>query len=265
MTDDTCIWCAKQPGRSLEHIVPDALGCPPEFVLTQGVCADCNHRNGKLDRALLTPFEIQTVINGVPRKGGRKPTVDGFRSFSSGYDANGLTIFMNRERHPVQLPNGKWLQGTYSDDPIFDASIEPQPDGTARVKFSYQMRFDRKSVRCLFKICVESIAFFEGFEAARDPIFNPIKHFVLEGGGNYKAAMQPSSNSPHELYITPMFSEKELHRSCHISLHGVDILCDFHPKFLNGKQFVEDVKTASSAAVQVIPNWPRDLWVKNNL
>ena len=89
MTDEICIWCRERPGTSLEHIAPDALGCPPDFVLTKGVCTECNQKNGQLDRALLTPFEIMTVMKGIPRKKGKKPTVDGFASFASGYDANG--------------------------------------------------------------------------------------------------------------------------------------------------------------------------------
>jgi hypothetical protein len=99
VSEEICIWCGGVPANSLEHIAPDALGCPADFVLTAGVCAKCNHKNGRLDRALLVPYEIVTVIKRIPRKRGKRPTVDGFSTFSSDYDENGPVLYVNREKH----------------------------------------------------------------------------------------------------------------------------------------------------------------------
>jgi len=42
----TCIWCkSEHTDRSVEHIVPESLGCPRELVLRNGeVCDVCNSR-----------------------------------------------------------------------------------------------------------------------------------------------------------------------------------------------------------------------------
>lgn len=261
--DETCIWCGESPAKSLEHIVPDALGCPPDFVLTTGVCSTCNHRNGRLDRALLVPYEIITVMKGVPRKKGRRPTVDGFTSIASSYDANGPVFYINREKHAVQTPAGKWLGGVSSSDPITDASWQEFDDGTANISDSQELRFDRKAVRCLFKIAVEAIAFYEGLDAARDPLLNPAKHFVLEGGGDFRAIMSPDQNSSYDSYFSPCFAKEGFARVYGMTLLGIGFCCDFDPKFKGGEMLQREFARQSIQS-QVVPNWPRHLWVKNN-
>lgn len=185
MTEETCIWCGGSPAASLEHIAPDALGCPEDFVLTKGVCSRCNHRNGRLDRALLTPFEIMTVPKGVPRKRGKKPTIDGSASIFSDYDENGPVIYMNHETIPIDLPNGKRLSGVNAANPIRNFEMENQNDGKVKLSYDQELRFDRKAVRGLFRIAVETVAFFEGLSAARAPDLTSARRFVTDGVGNF--------------------------------------------------------------------------------
>jgi len=263
MTEEACIWCGQCPTNSIEHIAPDALGCPPDFVLQVGVCPKCNHRNGRLDRALLTPFEIVTVMKGIPRKKGKKPTVDGFSSFSSGYDANGPVFYMNREKHSVQTPAGKWLSGTNRDDPIKDAKWEHRPDGTVKVSYKQELRFDRKAVRGLFKIAVEAIAFYEGLNAAREASLAPAKHFVMDGGGNFRAIMMPDQNSHYDNYFGPCFRKEGYSRVYGMTLLGIGFCCDFDPAFRGGEMLLTESRKQSMQG-QVIPNWPRRLWLENN-
>jgi hypothetical protein len=65
-----CIWCLREnSSRAIEHIIPDALGCPEEFVLTAGVvCEKCNNRLGQVDQAVIADLEISAFQAGVPRK-----------------------------------------------------------------------------------------------------------------------------------------------------------------------------------------------------
>lgn len=263
MNEEVCIWCAKKPGVSLEHIAPDALGCPQDFVLVQGVCADCNQRNGRLDRALLVPFEIITVVKGIPRKRGKKPTVDGFSSIASGYDENGPAFYINREKYPIQTPDGKWLKGTSTADPIKNLKWDKQPDGTVKISYDQELRFDRMAVRGLFKIAVEAIAFFEGLEAARNSDLDAVKHFVTEGGGNFRAILIPDQNSAYDSYFAPCFSKDGHSRVCGMTLLGIGFICDFDPTFSGGKMLLDEAKSQMQSA-QVIPNWPRKLWLENN-
>lgn len=263
MTSETCIWCGTSPAISLEHIAPDALGCPTEFVLEHGVCAKCNRKNGRLDRALLTPFELITVIKGIPRKKRKKPTVDGYGSLASGYDANGPVLYINREKHAVQTPTGKWLSGTSAADPIKDAKLQHMPDGSVKVSYSQELRFDRKAVRGLFKIAVEAVAYFEGLDAARDPALDAVKHFVMHGGGGFRAIMMPDQNSTYESYFAPRQRKEGYHDIYGMTILGIGFICDFDPEFRSGRMLLAEVKRQSLTG-QVIPNWPRNLWIENN-
>lgn len=263
MSEETCIWCEIAPAESLEHIAPDALGCPPNFVLSKGVCARCNLRNGRLDRALLTPFEIATVMKGIPRKKGKKPTVDGFSSVSSSYDENGPVFYINREKYAVQPPKGKRLSGVTANDPIVNATIKYQSDGTGEISYQQELRFDRKAVRGLFKITVEAIAFFEGLDAARDPSLRDVKHFVMEGGGQFKAIIMADQNPTYESYFAPCAVKPGFARVYGMTILGIGFLCDFDAEFKGGALLMKETKKQSVNA-QVIPNWPRNLWTENN-
>lgn len=263
MTEESCIWCGETRISSLEHIVPEALGCPPGFVLKKGVCAPCNNRNGKLDRALLTPFEIMTVLKGLVRKRGKRPTVDGFRSLSSAYNNDGPVFFINREKHPIELPNGAKLAGVNGTDPLKEFEFSRNADGTATLKYNQELRFDRQTVRGLFKIAVEAIAHFEGLEAARDPSLTAVKQFVMAGKGNFRAILTPDENTKYESYFGPCHISQNGSRVYGMTLLGIGFLCDFDPEFGGGAALLDEARNQKVQA-QVVPNWPREIWLRNN-
>lgn len=71
-----CLWCGSEEFRpSIEHILPEALACPPGFVLRDCVCRPCNNGLAHIDQALLKKFELVTFIKGVRRKKGKPPSV----------------------------------------------------------------------------------------------------------------------------------------------------------------------------------------------
>lgn len=72
-----CIWCKKtnQP-PSVEHIIPEVVGCPDGFVLNNGeVCRPCNNRLGHADRAIAHEFDFVLHHFNVPRKRGKPPEI----------------------------------------------------------------------------------------------------------------------------------------------------------------------------------------------
>lgn len=263
MAEESCIWCGGSPANSLEHIVPEALGCPSEFVLRSGVCRECNNKNSKLDRALLTPFEIVTVLKGMPRKRGRRPTVDGYSSIASDYDDNGPAFHINREKYGVRTQSGRMLKGTNADDPIRNFKWERLPDNTANISYEQELRFDRKAVRGLFKIALESIAYFNGLEAARCPDLAQLKHFVMDGGGNFRALLIADPSPTHESCFAPRYQTNDGQQAFGMTLLGVGFMCDFDPNFAFGRELLGEYRRLN-IATQVIPNWPRDLWIRNN-
>lgn len=258
MRDETCIWCGDTPAESLEHIAPEALGCPAEFVLAKGVCVRCNNKNGRLDRALLTPFEIITVVKDITRKKGKKPTVDGFASFASAHDENGPVLYVNREKHRVRLPSGRWLAGTNANDPITTADWRNNPDGTVRLSYKQELRFGLQAVRGLFKIAVESVAFFEGLEAARSPELDSVKDFVLQGRGGFRAIMMPDQSGAYDSYFGPCLRKEGSDRVSGMTILGIGFLCDFDSEFKGGEMLLSEMRRQSESG-QVIPNWPRRL------
>jgi hypothetical protein len=258
-----CIWCGSDEAKSLEHIVPEALGCPDDFILREGVCAKCNHKNGRLDRALLTPYEIITVMKGIPRKKGKRPTVDGYATISSDYDENGPAFYINREKYAVETPSGRKLVGSRADDPIRDLEWQKNPDGTVKVSYKQEMRFDRQAVRGLFKIAVESIAFFEGLDAAHDSSLSAVKNFVLYGKGDFRAIMMVDQNPAYESYFSPCFLKDGIGRIHGMTLLGIGFACDFDADFRGGRILLEEMRKQSMQR-QVVPNWPHQLWTKNN-
>jgi hypothetical protein len=259
-----CIWCPSTNAKSLEHIAPESLGCPAEFVLREGVCENCNGRLGRLDRALLVPFEIITVMKGIPRKKGRRPTVDGFSSISSGYDENGPRFQINREKYDITPEGGKRLKGITKNDPITEFRVKNLGDGRAQISYNQELRFGREAVRGIFKIAIESIAFFEGLDAARDPELDAVKAFVTQGTGDFRVIMVPDPNPAYESYFAQIWRSEEGHRGVGMTILGIGFLCGFDPEFGAIPRLLEAAKQEGIAG-QVIPNWPKNLWRKNNI
>lgn len=263
MTVESCIWCGSTPAVSLEHIAPDALGCPPNFVLRTGVCKSCNSKNGRLDRALLVPFEIITVLKGVLRKKNRRPTIDGFASIASSYDENGPVLFTNREKFPIITPDGKSLMGTNKSDPIKDFAHRAISDKEYEIKYSQELRFTVDTVRALFKIALESVAFFQGLEEARLPRYDKVRAFVKEGNGNFRALIMSDNNKNYDHYYNVAFSRPGFEPMVGMTILGIGFVCDFDPQFKGGKLLLSESRNHNHNA-QVIPNWPKSLWVANN-
>jgi hypothetical protein len=104
-----CIWCKAEANKSsVEHIIPEALGCPDGFVLHNGeVCVNCNAKLARLDRAVLDDFEILTFMLGILRKNGKNPTVANRGNIVGGYKEREKFIAINMERNSIKSPDGK--------------------------------------------------------------------------------------------------------------------------------------------------------------
>ena len=170
-----CIWCRNDFERlSIEHGIPEALGCPDDLVLHNVMCVACNNALGMVDKALLKQFEVVTVLYGVPRKGGRRPTIDSWPAISSKHLASGPHIFINAGPEIVEA-EGKRLYPAAKSSGISDAWIEPE---TGRLGFSQQFGNDPRFVRALYKIGLNLIARHYGATEAADTRYEHIRAFV---------------------------------------------------------------------------------------
>ena len=103
---NSCIWCKKEvTANSLEHIIPEALGCPDTFVLNNyEICNECNNRFGNIDHALINAFDFFAFMSGIPRKKGKSPVISNKGNFYAHY-VDGkpeLHINMNKNRNYVR-------------------------------------------------------------------------------------------------------------------------------------------------------------------
>ena len=70
-------WCRTlNSSTALEHIVPEALGCPRQLVFSDGtICQRCNNTLGHVDKAVIDDFDVVTFWYGVERKGFGNPSI----------------------------------------------------------------------------------------------------------------------------------------------------------------------------------------------
>jgi hypothetical protein len=179
-----CIWC-KESGNptSKEHIIPEALGCPPDLVLTNGeVCKLCNEQLGFLDRALLDDFDIPACQAGVPRKRNRPPRIDS-RGNMVGYQTNDGPVFaINMERHPVTTPEGVRVAAFGKSSRNIRANIEKAGD-KAQISYEVSIGLSPLFARSLHKIALSSTVYFLGREIALDPSLDYVRNYVRNGVG----------------------------------------------------------------------------------
>ena len=180
-----CIWC-KESGNpaSEEHIIPEALGCPPDLVLTNGeVCKPCNNGLAFLDRALVDDFDIPAFQAGVRRKGDRPSRVDSRGNMEAYRAAGGPVIAINMDPVPVTTPEGVRVSGVGKSTRNIRATLT-HDGNVAEVTFEVEFGSSPKFARGIHKIALNATAYFLGRNVALDPQLDPARKFVRNGAGN---------------------------------------------------------------------------------
>jgi hypothetical protein len=225
-----CIWCRNEFERlSTEHGIPEALGCPEDLVLRNVTCVNCNNALGTVDQALLKQFEVATVVYGVPRKGGRRPTIDSWRAISSKHSATGQHIFLNAGPQIVEA-EGKRLHPAAKSNGIFDTWIEPE---AGRLGFSQQFGNDPRFVRALYKIGLNLIARHYGVAEAADTRYEHIRAFVWgrPDAPALRAAMETTQTlGPLTGASTPIAKDGRDFPLFSVTILGLMFLIDMSPQ-----------------------------------
>lgn len=247
-----CIWCQQEYERlSVEHGIPQALGCPEALVMRDVSCARCNNSLGIVDQALVKQFEIATVVFGVRRKKGRRPTIDSWRSITSKHHADGPHIFLNGGPGIVEA-EGKRLYPGAKSNRIYDVWMEREAN---RMGFTQEFGNDPRFVPALYKIGLNLIAKHYGAVAAADSRYDHIRAFVLgrpdarelrvameSGGGSgpITSASNPIVRGGCEF---PLFS---------VTILGVAFLLDMSPKQL-GLRDLQGAATLRNEPLCLLP------------
>jgi hypothetical protein len=203
-TAQPCLFCGAvdyQP--SLEHILPEALGCPADLVLHNGICQACNNGLGHVDQALVRQFELPAFMAGVPRKNGRKPSVDGWGSFHASVTSDGPTIRFNGGPDDVTM-DGRRLKAASPQTGVLEKAFGVE-NGVASVQFSLAISGDGKLLRALYKIALELVLLHLGPTRALAADLDPVRAFVRQGLGAFDALVTPGDER-YQCAFTPPFS-----------------------------------------------------------
>lgn len=159
----TCIWCLTEDTEpSLEHIIPEALGCPEGFVLSGGVvCKSCNNGLAHLDRAVIDDFDMFAFQANVPRKGGRPPVVKGRGNLVATREASGPEISINMKREGKLAHDGSTLGAFGRSNRNVRATLAREGN-FGRVSLSTPIGQDPKFVRGVTKIAFSGLVYFLG-------------------------------------------------------------------------------------------------------
>ena len=237
MGDILCIWCGHHdPDPSPEHIFPAALGCPD--CLTAGeVCTACNNGLGHLDQAIVDDLDVMAFTQGVPRRGGKPALLANRRNVRGEVKEGKPTLFINAERHSVDIGDGRTLpgyRGTGRDIQV-DFAVNPV-SGKPEVKLSAPIATSMKFVRGLHQIAFSCLAYYRGHEVCRSARYNEVRNFVRAKHRHgrktlrRRALMLAGDAGPFRLQSwLPVGPEEDLREVVPIKLGTPEFLVDLSP------------------------------------
>src|SRR5690606_26617378 len=152
-----CIWCLQSAGgKHVEHIVPEALGCPKGFVLTADqICQRCNNGLGYLDQAVADDFDFVGFLAGVTRKKRKAPGIMSRGNVYGFLGRDGPEIIFNMNATPMTARNGEHIAGYRGSARNIKASIH-ETGSSARITFESTIGTSKKFQRGIYKIAISS-------------------------------------------------------------------------------------------------------------
>lgn len=227
----TCIWC-KGVGlpSALEHIIPESLGCPEDFVLSNGeVCRRCNNGLAHLDQSVVEDFDFLSYMADVPRKKGRLPTIRSRGNVVGTTGPGGREVSINMERYSVNAHDGSTL-GPFGRSPRnIDATFEH--DGQmAKTSFSVPFGQNPKFVRGIVKIAFSSLVYFLGTDTALAESFNPIRLYVRENKGERRILLTSGTDEGYRNQVWSPWKSESGEYAVTFRLAFVEFCVDLSPR-----------------------------------
>lgn len=206
MSSDTCIWCLQHAdGNGEEHIIPEALGCPPGFVLPGTVvCRKCNNGFADLDSAVIDEFDFQVLMAGIPRKKRRPPVIRSRGNVVGTIEEDGPAISFNMNPVPVTAHDGSRLAPYRGSRRDIRATFT-HDENLSRISFDAPFGQNQKFLRGITKIAFSSLAYFLGVQLARSPTFFSIRSFVKHGEGDRHVLISSSDDNRYSNCVWPPY------------------------------------------------------------
>lgn len=226
----TCIWCrgTNRPS-AIEHIIPESLGCPEGFVLSDGiVCRRCNNGLAHLDQAVAEDFDFLSFMAGVPRKKKRRPEIRSRGNVVGTTGPTGVEFSINMERYPVKAHDGSRLAPFGGSGRNVNATFEH--DGRrAKSSFSLPIGQNPKFIRGIVKIAFSSLAYFLGAATAHAENFDPVRVFVREGKGERPILLMSNPEGGYFNQVWPPYRSESGHYAVTFRLAVVEFCVDLSP------------------------------------
>jgi hypothetical protein len=254
-SDKPCIFC-KEKGKkgSIEHIIPEALGCPENLVLKNGeVCEDCNNGLGHLDDALINAFDLIRFQAKVPGKKGKLPTIISRGNFIAEYVDGEPKIYINPTNKPVKLKDGRVIGPSGKSKRNIDLKISI--DGKmANVNMGFKIGEDPKAVRALFKIAYEYICFQFGESEVLQEKYDNIRSYIVTGSPKRKVvAITPDSSSYENRIWAPYISE-EGYYSVALRIAVLEFMVDLSPEMTLFERFKKELEKSAEFEWNYFPS-----------
>lgn len=251
-----CIWCKqKSSNLSVEHIIPEALGCPTGFEFTHGeVCTKCNTGLAHLDQAVIDDFDILTFIWGIPRKKGKSPIISNRGNLIGYSKLLEKCIQINMEKYPVMDANGKIIHPYGKSKRNIKANfINTGKQG--KISFNTKIGENLKFTRGIIKIAFSSFAYFFSVSLALDNIFDGIRDFVIHGKGERKILLMNSIDSDYKNQVQPPLKRLSDEYLIQMRLACVEIIVDLSPNMSIMPELEKILlKTHGKEGWTIIPN-----------
>ena len=253
-----CIICGLYKERSLEHIIPKALG--NESLKTYDVCKDCNSKLGdNVDSYLNNNFFIQIIRQalGIVGQSGKIPN-----PFKDGVDESGQRMRVDQDHKPHVVPHSKTednklhivaetkkevvemglktLKRMNADDALiqrFLKEVEKTPvyETSPTLKYDIEVDFKRLYLAAL-KMAYEYACLKLGEDYCTDPTAKEIRSILYDATkGIYDKQYQKVCLAPQVL--TDLL-QSATHLNCHMIMMAPDL----------GNQLVVNVILFMSAA-----------------
>lgn len=226
-----CIWCKRSDReRSVEHIIPEPLGCPPDFVLKKGeVCQECNNHLAHLDQAVIDDLDFLPYFHEVPRKRGRPPEIRSRGNVIGTYQSGSQETFFNMDPHPFTTHLGDRLGAYGRSERNVNATLEEVGD-MAKISFGTEFGKNPKFARGIVKIAFSSLAWFLGAEKLADEAFNPVRRFVTKGTGFRPVILSTDGDLSYRNQVWPPYTSPEGHYSMAFRLTAFHAWVDLSPE-----------------------------------
>lgn len=202
MDSNLCIWCLNPSADTdLEHVFPEALGCPEHITLPGTVvCRKCNNDLAHLDQIVAADFDFLTFMHRVPKKGGRPAAIDSRGNVLGKINGSNSEIFFNGESHPVQTHTGQTL-APFRGSPR-DVRPSIRRDGPfSEMSFEVPLGQHKKFVRGITKIAVSALALVLGADVVRTSRFDWARRYVRFGGLKRRILLRQFPGNSYSLAV----------------------------------------------------------------